>query len=286
MFCSKSSWLVLFGVALFTAALFSENQCGWCDPAVHVFQPPVGDRWHYPFNFSPGTRPTASIFWNNGRDFPIFNKRDGYVILRWNTSSLIPSGNAPESYLVEGCTVTVFNVASATWTLDGLNSDGVQKRLEMFGVGFTDINPETWVESTAYVGGNVGGPVPAAQRDPYPLDLATQGHAEDSLNALPWALGTLIGYNPPNQTAPFPIVFTLDTSQPSIRAYIQQSLSLGRLYWIVATPIDAPVMGGSPSSSPVIIMKEGVGSHPGSEAPRMAIELGEQGSSVEKWNFY
>lgn len=282
----KSCGRILCGIGLLTSAFLLSPELAWSDPTVHTFQPPAGDRWHYPFNFTPGTRPTASIFWNNGQDFPIFNKRDGYALIKWNTSGLIPSGNAPESYLIESCTVTVYNVASATWTLDGLNSNGVQKRLELFGVGFTSINPETWVESTAYVGGNVGGPVPAAERDPYPLDLTTQGHAEDSMTALPWALGTPIGYTPPSQAAPFPIVFQVDVDQPTIRAYIQQSLSLGRLFWIVSTPIDAPVMGGSPSSSPVLIMKEGIGSHPGSEAPRLVIELGQQGSSVEKWNFY
>jgi hypothetical protein len=279
-------WLFITVTILFFVAHLSMAGMETAWSQHFSFQPPVGDRWHYPFNFSPGTRPTASIFWNNGRDFPIFNKRDGVAILKWSTTNLIPGGNEPSSYSIKSCTVTVYNVASATWTLSGLNSDGVQKRLELFGVGFTNIDPETWIESTPYVGGNVGGPVPAAERDPYPMDLTTLGHAEDSLTALPWAEGTLVGYNPPNQSTPFKIIFKVDVNQPTIRTYLQQALQKGRVYWIVSTPIDAPVMGGSPSSSPVIVMKEGVGANPGSEAARLEIELGQQGSTVEKWILY
>jgi len=255
-------------------------------PQTHTFQPPIGDRWHYPFNFTPGTRPTASIFWNNGRDFPIFNKRDGVAILKWDTSASVTPGEASSDYHISGCTVTVHNVASATWELSGLNTDGVQKRLELFGVGFTSIDPETWVESTPFVGGNVGGPVPAQPRDPFPIDLATQGHAEDLITAIPWALGTPLGYNPATQSTPFPIQFAIDVTQPAIQSYLQEALSKGRVYWIVATTIDAPVMGGSPSSSPVLVMKEGTGSIPGSESPKLEIQLGQQGSSVEKWTLY
>jgi hypothetical protein len=118
------------------------------------------------------------------------------------------------------------------------------------------------------------------------MDLADMSHAEDSLTALPWAVGAPIGYNPPAQTIPFPVRFVIDVTQPAIQSYLQEALSKGRVFWIVATPIDAPVMGGSPSSSPVIVMKEGVASNPGSEAPRLEIELGQQGSSVEKWTLY
>lgn len=279
----------LFYITLLVGCL-AANLClagiGKAWPQHFTLQPPVGDRWHYPFNFSPGTRPTASLFWNNGRDFPIFNKRDGVAILKWDTSASIPSGNAPSSYHITSCTVSVHNVTSATWELSGLNSDGVQKRLELFGVGFTDIDPEAWVESTAYVGGNVGGPVPAEPRDPYPIDPANQGHAEDSLTAMPWALGAPVGYHPAGQTTPFPIQFVVDTGQPSVQSYLQDGLSKGRVYWIVSTTIDAPVMGGSPSSSPVIVMKEGTASTPGSEAPKLEIELEQQGSSVEKWTLY
>jgi len=173
-----------------------------------VFTPPTADRWHYGFNSSPGTRTVGSSFmapgWAgiNGE----FNDRDAYVILAWDTTSLIAPGQNPESYNVTGIELTVANLAGAEWLPDqtadewftyDLNGDGVinadgfprghandtdgessdadtGRTIEVYGVGFgPTYTAATWAETSAYIGAMYSGfPYlgdPIAPRDPFPF---------------------------------------------------------------------------------------------------------------------
>lgn len=171
-----------------------------------VFSVPSDDRWHYPFNFSPGSRPAASVFSTFGDpDFDGFNDRDAAFIVAWETDGAIPSGLTLGSYDVCSVEVTLRNAPGAGWRVDStpdewftfdINGDGginrdniprgtpgdsdgessdtdVGRPVELFGVGFgPDYSYATWVEDDAYVGAECDLLTQVcnnAPRDPYPF---------------------------------------------------------------------------------------------------------------------
>lgn len=193
-----------------------------------TFDTPSDDRWHYPFNFTPGIRAVASVFGAaNELDFPEFNDRDGIMIVAWETGDLIPAGQGPENYDVLAIRVRLTNQADASWpidltvdewftfdvNLDGeINADGIPRGqpsdtdgessdeddgrpIELFGAGFgPEFTYDTWVETSFYHGSTPGAPL---ARDPYPFvfqdDTFDLLHCEDSVTGL-W-----------NDTLPVPV---------------------------------------------------------------------------------
>jgi len=184
------------------------------------FPMPSDDRWHYPFNFSPGVRAINSSF---GAVFDLFNDRDGVVILAWETGDLIPPGQGPENYEIDSIDIKLTNQANATtipdwpidltvdeWfthdvNLDGIiNADGIPagepgdtdgesddldpgRTIDLFGVAFDEGAPfteATWIETSFYLGANGNGNVP---RNPYPFQYDENGnrlHVEDCIKGL------------------------------------------------------------------------------------------------------
>jgi len=185
-----------------------------------LFETPSDDRWHYPFNFTPGSRGQASIF---GAVFENFNDRDACVILAWDTSELIPAGQGAEAYEIEAIHVTITNQANAfvgpawapdttvdewyTYDANGdglLNADGVDRGepgdtdgesddsdpcrpIERCGAAFEPYgldDESTWTESSFFFGGNGDGDIP---RNPYPFvhdEFGHRLHTEDSIKGL------------------------------------------------------------------------------------------------------
>lgn len=182
------------------------------------FTPPLYDRWHYPFNFTPGARAVGSCFSSLGTGIPAFqnfNNRDGVVVLAWDTSGQIAPGQGAASYEIAALTITLTSEGGASWAVDltpdhfvtfdinndgALNGDGIPagqpgdsdgesddadagRPLELFGAGFGPIFSATsWSESSAYVGGTDAA---AAPRDPFPFVYQDASgallHVEDSV---------------------------------------------------------------------------------------------------------
>ncbi|MHC5111472.1 MAG: hypothetical protein ACYTHJ_16520 [Planctomycetota bacterium] len=167
-----------------------------------TFDTPSDDRWHYPFNFSPGFRATGSCFGAVGT--VDFNNRDGIVLVAWDTSSTITPGQGAENYDIQSMTITLTNQANENinpdWPIDlttdewftyDLNGDGLNnddgiprgepgdvdgesddpdpgRPLEVFGVGFgTTTDEASWNEFTGYIGD--GPPPTISPRDPFPF---------------------------------------------------------------------------------------------------------------------
>ncbi len=181
-----------------------------------TFATPSDDRWHYPFNFQPGVRPTASLFGTTGLFG--FNDRDGVMLAAWRTDSQIPANQGASSYDdLETIRITIFNRSGATWLIDTsadewftydfngdgvVNGDGVPRGapgdvdgessdsdpgrpIELFGVGFGPTTQETmWTEFTPYIGATS---TANAARDPFPMTFGPGGvqlHCEDSVKGL------------------------------------------------------------------------------------------------------
>ncbi len=184
------------------------------------FPMPSDDRWHYPFNFTPGTRAITSSF---GALFDQFNDRDGIVLVAWETGALIPPGMGPENYNIDSIDITLTNQANEfsipdwqvdltvdEWfthdvNLDGIiNADGIPagepgdtdgesddpdpgRTIDLFGVAFDEGAPfteATWIETSFYLGANGNGNVP---RNPYPFEYDENGnrlHVEDCVKGL------------------------------------------------------------------------------------------------------
>lgn len=177
----------------------------WATPATGAtaefnFDTPSEDRWHYPFNATPGFRTTGSCFGAVGT--PDFSNRDGVILIAWDTSELIPPGKGAGSYDIDSIRVTLTGQANEnitpSWLVDttldewftyDLNADGMNnadgiprgepgdtdgestdedsgRPIELFGVGFGPITSEsTWTENTPYEG---DGPPPNIEpRDPF-----------------------------------------------------------------------------------------------------------------------
>jgi hypothetical protein len=177
--------------------------------AEYTFAEPSDDRWHYPFNFSGGSRPAASCFGSFGTpDFTGFNDRDAVLIVGWDTTSQIEPDLDPASYDICSVTVTLTNAAGAAWFVDptvdewftfDLNRDGFINRdgaprgapgdhdgessdpepgrrpVELFGAGFGPVfSYETWHEGSPYEGAVcepvvLGGECQNDPRDPFPF---------------------------------------------------------------------------------------------------------------------
>jgi len=188
---------------LFVASHAAARSAGAADFAFPV---PSDDRWHYPFNFTPGARPAASVFSTFGDpDFDGFNDRDAAFIVAWETGGVILPGLALESYDVCSVEVTLRNAPGAAWRVDGsvdewftfdfngdggINRDGISRGapgdrdgestdvdagrpIELFGVGFgPTYDYATWVEDDAYAGAEcdlVSQVCHNFPRDPYPF---------------------------------------------------------------------------------------------------------------------
>ncbi len=185
-----------------------------------TFDTPSDDRWHYPFNFSPGFRTTASCFGTVGT--PGFNNRDAMIYVAWDTSELIAPGKGAGAYDIQSITVTLTNQANAfinpDWPIDttadewftyDLNADGMNnadgiprgeagdtdgesddidpgRPLELFGLVFGPTTSEsTWGEFTPFIGGDS---MTVVERDPFPFVFqdGTNAplHVEDNVSGL------------------------------------------------------------------------------------------------------
>lgn len=241
----------------------------------------IGDRWNYPFNFSPGSRPTASLF-NSDLEGYGFNKRDGEAVLQFGAA--LPFG-AATSFTVTAARVEVWGVANSAW-------DPTTATLELYAAGFDDTYKElagdyttgtVWTESSPYVGGGAGASSHRT-RDPYPRDYADDSHAEDNLAATPWSKGVHPDYvSTGNTVDPYKVTFTLDVMDPRVQAELQADLLRGVSTWVVCSTYLSSGQGDS--AYPGIYLR-GSSTPPGSAAvPMLFIEV-QPNSGVGDWQMY
>lgn len=263
---------------------------------VFRFDVPSDDRWHYPFNFNAGSRPTASCFGSTGDpNFTTFNDRDGIFVIAWRTDSMVPAGLPPASYDLKAVRVTLTHLGSSpasvpSWPVDLTpdewftmdypiaDADSGQP-LELFGAGFGPVySHSNWTEGSPYVGGD---DIELTPRDPFPFvyegATSTQIHVEDSVKDAftpqPWAIGMPSGYVPGSQTAPFPVHFdvNLTLSGGGVLTYFREQLALGRVF-VVVTSLQVTFMFAE-TGYPTFLTKEGAPLTPGGKAPRMELTL-------------
>lgn len=175
--------------------------------STHTFPMPADDRWHYPFNFGGGERPTASLFSSLGTGVPSFNNfndRDGQMLVAWDTSAVITPALGAQNYPIRAVTIIITNEPGAIWPIDltpdewytydvnnsgSVNADGVPRGepgdsdgestdadpgrpIELFGAGFGPVYRLEPGFSNTWTEASpyVGGSNTAyAPRDPFPF---------------------------------------------------------------------------------------------------------------------
>lgn len=279
--------------------------------ADYVFDVPSDDRWHYPFNFTPGSRATIGCFGTFGNPtFPDFNDRDGVMVVAWNTSTQIESGFAAALYDVCTVSVRVTNIPGATWAIDTTLDDVSTYRgqpdsdpgrpIELFGAAF---GPEyaypTWDEYELYAGAhcNFEGTICSNDpRDPYPFvfrDGSDQKlHVEDSVKgtqneglmpplcgaarcpftAIPWAIGIPKDYRPGQQSVPFDVHFEINLALSNGRVRgYFQQQLAGGRVFVIITSLQLAEILGGQVTYPTFYSKEAFG--PGVKPAQLIIRL-------------
>jgi hypothetical protein len=219
---------------------------------------PSADRWNYPFNPTPGIRPTASVFGNEA-GAAIFDNRDGQMIVAFDTSADIATGRPVNSYLVLNARVTLEFATDLTLAYDEstdpwqsflpktdpnyVEDPDAGQPIELFGVGFRNgFNAANWVENSAYAPQGVSLLLPGI-RNAYALGFDGNGSPIDVSNSVreefspdPFALGFVPGLTPGDL---IPIgakcQFDLATDNPLLTGYLSESLAQGKLLFSVTS---------------------------------------------------
>jgi len=219
-----------------------------------LLEQPQLDRWMYPFNATPGTRSTFSVFGSDREVQTQFDSRDGQVLLAFRTEPAIPVGRGVGGYVITGAEVTmqvandlVFRLDPTTdpWTCFLPSSDprvttdaDAGQPIELFGVGFRGgWNATSFQESTAFA--NVGlSPLSPGVRNAFAAQVDSQGAVSDVSNnprqgfqAAAFATGTVAGLAP-GALVPMNAVmkFTLDVSNAGVQRYLAAGLDAGQLF--------------------------------------------------------
>jgi hypothetical protein len=222
---------------------------------------PSLDRWMYPFNFTNGTRSSASTF--GALNEPDFDNRDGQFIVGWDTGADITAGMGESAYTILSAVVHVATDqggfiydesydAYQTYLLetDGeFVADGDPGRpITLFGVGFRNgFDVVSFLENSPW------GPSSSTYRqlrNAYATDFV-MGVAEDvSINVdqrfdpAPFAVGA--APVTPGAAVPADTDFTFDinVNDEDVQAYFKQALDSGRIRLVLTSLHPAVEQGG------------------------------------------
>lgn len=226
---------------------------------------PSLDRWFYPFNGTPGTKTSASIFGpittlDGGFD-PHFDNRDGQMLVGFDTSGLVPTGLGAGGYTVSSAAVTLtvsndgafeydptpdpFTSWLATTDPDYTADADAGRPVELFGVAFRCGGPATaFPENGAFCAGcNCLTGVCKAVRCAYPIDFDAgcaprdvSNNVDQAFDPAPFAVGVNAGLA---QGQPVPLgtelTFEIDVMDPCVQAYLAEAMDQGMLDFLVAS---------------------------------------------------
>jgi len=218
---------------------------------------PAYDRWMYPFNSTPGTRPSISTF-GSEPGASIFDCRDGQMLVAFDTSGSLPTG------LGDGLTVThavleleiAANLAFAydptpdpwqaflgasdpAWTAD---PDAGQP-VELFGVGYRNgFSLASFSENSPYAPAGAS-PLAPGVRNAFAASCTPDGTLRDVSQSprerygpVPFAVGAIDGVAPGDLVPAGRIMrFELDVLDPGVQRYLRDGIGTGRLALAVSS---------------------------------------------------
>ena len=233
------------------------------------FTQPSLDRWMYPFNATPGTRPTAPVFGTLGDDAGV-DSRHGQFLIGFDTGDQAPAGLGPANYLIRRARVTATINRDRSFhydpTQDAFNTYDTNhpaytpdtdagRPIELFGAGFRNgFTTATFPEDGPFGSSEAGG------RNAYAAGYSTNGALVDvgnnvgktnasfpSFEVYPFGIGQAEGLAPgdlvPSGTT---IRFELNLADPFVRRYLQEGCDAGRLRFTI-TGLHVSEFGGAPA---------------------------------------
>ncbi len=252
-----------FLLAASITACFSAN----ADTITAAWSTPWLDRWMYPFNSTPGTRPVISTF-GSTPGAPEFDSRDGQFIVAYTTSSQIPAGLGAASYSVTAAALTVefandlvvaYDPSPDPWQSFLAVSDpeyqadsDAGQSIELFGCGFRNgFSAATFAENSPY--STPSNPMASGVRNAFAMSFDGGGNAIDVSNnprgrfePRRFATGVCptlsAGALVPINTS---MTFNLDVGDPYVRQYLQASLHDGKLFFVVSSLTFVEQQGGN-----------------------------------------
>lgn len=253
------------GLLTLAAGLAVSATCLASEPIVISLDGPTLDQWVYPFNDDPGNRFFMSVFASQLPDgfTELFDNRDGQALVAFDIGDVLPDGVT--SFTVESAVVTLTTSTNNTFEYDPTSdsftswlqpddpdfvADGDPGRpIEMFGVGFRNgLNAQNYVEMIPY---SFSGPFGKAVRNAYPIafnspltDMDASNNVDFAFDPTPFAVGHIDGLEPgdsvPVNTT---VTFDLDAGDPDVQAYLQDAVTGGRLFVVVASLFPASQQG-------------------------------------------
>ncbi|MBI3415159.1 MAG: hypothetical protein HY043_07535 [Verrucomicrobia bacterium] len=228
--------------------------------------PPTLDRWVYPFNFEPGTRPVAPTFASFDSRF---DTRDAQFLIGWDTASVIATNQGPRNYLLKrvriALTITVDRAfiydptydSFLTYTTnqpDSVPDSDLGRPVELYGVAYRGgFDAASFKQDSPYgpLGAINSGTISIGTRNAYAAMFDTNGALIDIANNVgqanaswtnapfevtPWAVGVTTNAAPGELVpADSKFVFDLNLNDPLITGYIQLALDSGRLRFMVSS---------------------------------------------------
>jgi hypothetical protein len=271
--------------SLLAPAAFAALAAAGAEAQPVAIDPVEFDRWMYPFNGTPGIRPSAPVFGAVGTAG--FDNRDGQLLIAGNTVAAgIPSGLGAANYEILSVRVTVTHSIGPIFydpTYDvwqsylpvgnpaRVNDTDAGRPLELYGIGlrngFTSLSLGPAAPGTpAFEEYESFGPGGVGVRNAFPLAFGVADPAGDVSNnvlhptlasgfdPVPWAIGLTTSGLAPGAAVPQGVPgvspgetfqFQVNVNNPSIRAYIQQGLHAGVLGFAVTSLYESAQTGGS-----------------------------------------
>lgn len=220
---------------------------------------PAADRWMYPANSTPGTRPQASTFSALPDDEETDN-RFGQFLIKFDTAAAgVPAGLGVENYDISNISLTatisqdrlfLYDSTQDSWITYGspaLPDEDAGRPLELHGTGFRNgFTPVDFQENSFFRGGD------PPERNAYPLGFDENSAPRDVTNnvsedfdSLPWAVGQIDGLSPGDEVPVDSVVrFQPDLSQPGVSQYIREGLNQGFIWFTLSSLHPAIQQGG------------------------------------------
>ncbi len=258
------SWLRFLFVAL--CAIHPSNS-GFGDTVSATWPTPQLDRWMYPFNSTPGTRPVISTF-GSDPGATLFDSRDGQFIVAYSTGDQIPPALGVDHYTVITARLTIefandlvaaYDPSPDSWRsflaptdAEFVADSDAGQSVDLFGCGFRNgFTAATFMENSPYA--TPPNPMASGVRNAFAMSFNDAGGALDVSNnprerfeprrfatgACPTvAAGALVPVNTQMH-------FDLHLTDPHVQGYLRAGLNDGKLFFVISSLTFVQQQGGN-----------------------------------------
>lgn len=261
---------LIFALGIFTGIFtgaIAPIHCANASTVNGSWPTPTIDRWMYPFNATPGTRPVISTF-GSMPGAPEFDSRDGQFIIAYDTTSQVTAGLGASNYTITSARLTIefannlviaYDPTPDGWRTFLAASDpeyqadpDAGQSIDLFGCGFRNgFTSATFLENSPYATPN--NPLASGVRNAFAMSFDSVGNSIDVSNnprerfePRRFATGQIAGLPAGSLIALYtPMYFDLDLSDSTVQAYLRSSLNDGKLFFVVSSLTFVEQQGGN-----------------------------------------